>query len=258
MPDDRPATQGPDVALNPGSHGEGRSLREAWDANAQAWIRWARSYELDHSFWQLNLPTLLALLPLPGEMTLDVGCGEGRVARALRERGHHVVGVESSPALAHAAREADPAFEVHVADAAALPLADGSADLAVASLSLMNMDDMPTVVREIARVLRPEGCLCFSVLHPLNSWGDAGDVAYFETVHYSEELVRLQASLTVHDTHRPLSDYTQALEAAGFLIEALREPVPSAAYVAAHPDAARWQRRPGFLHVRAILSLGDR
>jgi SAM-dependent methyltransferase len=165
---------------------DGRSLRAGWDENAAAWLRWARSPELDHAFWHMNLPTLIELLPPPGEITLDVGCGEGRVARALKELGHVVVGVESSPALARAATEGDSAFEVHVADAAAMPLPDGLADVAVASLSLMNMDDMPGVVSEVARVLRPEGRLCFSILHPINSWGDA-EAGYFETVRYHEQ-----------------------------------------------------------------------
>jgi SAM-dependent methyltransferase len=229
------------------------SLRAAWDENAEDWVRWARSRECDHAFWHLNLPALLALLPRPGELTLDVGCGEGRVARALKAAGHHVVGIESSSALAQAAKDADPSFEVQVADAAAMPLPNDVADLAIASLSLMNMDDMPAVIGEIARVLRPEGCLCFSVLHPINSWGDAR-AGYFETVRYTEELERDGARMTLHDTHRPVGDYFDALQAAGFLVERVVEPVPDDAYLAAFPEATRWLQRPGFLHVRARLS----
>jgi SAM-dependent methyltransferase len=229
-----------------------RSLRTAWDENAEDWVRWARSSECDHAFWHLNLPALLALLPQPGELTLDVGCGEGRVARTLKELGHHVVGVESSPVLAQAAKKADPSFEVHVADAAAIPAPNDSADLVIASLSLMNMDDMPRVVGEIARVLRPRGRFCFSVLHPVNSWGDAG-AGYFETVRYTEELERDGARMTLHDTHRPLRDYFAALQDAGFLVERVVEPMPEDAYVAAFPEVARWLERPGFLHVRALL-----
>ena len=230
-----------------------RSLRRAWDAEAAAWIAWARSPAADHAFWSLNLPALLDLAPPPGERTVDVACGEGRVARALKERGHRVVGVEGSPTLAAAAREADPGFDVQVADAADLPLPDACADLAVSSLALMNLDDMPRAVGEVARILRPSGRFCFSVLHPLNSWGDAGDVAYFATVRYAEELVHGDLRLTVNDTHRPLSAYLGALEDAAFVVEALREPVPTDEHVAAHPHAARWRERPGFLHVLARL-----
>jgi ubiquinone/menaquinone biosynthesis C-methylase UbiE len=183
------------------------SLREAWDRSAPDWIRWARSPELDHVFWRLNLPATLALLPEPGDLTLDVGCGEGRLARELIGRGHSVVGIESSPALAQAARDGDPGFEVHEADAIRMPVPDDSADLAVASLSLMNLDDPAAAVAEIARVLTPGSYLCASLLHPLNSWGDArerGAGSYFETARYAEELERDGARMTFHDTHRPL------------------------------------------------------
>jgi ubiquinone/menaquinone biosynthesis C-methylase UbiE len=230
-----------------------RSLRDAWDESAGDWVRWSRSAELDHAFWRLNLPALVALLPAPGGLTLDVGCGEGRVARALKELGHRVVGFDSSPALVAAAREVDPGFDVQVADAADMPFPDDHFDLAVASLSLMNMDDMPGVVSEVGRVLCPAGRFCFSILHPVNSWGDAGDVSYFQTVRYTEELERDGARMTVHDTHRPLSEYLEALAQAGLLVERVVEPVPDDAYLAAVPAVERWRRRPGFLHVRAVL-----
>jgi SAM-dependent methyltransferase len=108
---------------------EEKTLREAWDENAADWARWARSPELDHAFWRLNLPTLINLLPALRGLTLDVGCGEGRVARALKERGYRVVGVESSRALVTAAQEADPSFDVHLADAAQMPFPDDHFDL---------------------------------------------------------------------------------------------------------------------------------
>lgn len=232
---------------------EEKTLREAWDENAADWVRWARSPELDHAFWHLNLPTLINLLPVPRGLTLDVGCGEGRVARALKERGYRMVGVESSPALVEAAQDADKSFDVHLADAAQMPFPDGHFDLVVASLSLMNMDEMPRVVSEIARVLRPTGRFCFSILHSINSWCDAGEVSYFHTVRYSEELTRRDARMTLNDTHRPLSDYFRALEDAGFLTERIVEPLPDDAYLAAVPGVERWRQRPAFLHVRAVL-----
>lgn len=231
------------------------SLRDAWDANAGEWVRWARSHDLDHAFWRLNLPTMLSLLPPPEGLVVDVGCGEGRVARALKERSYQVVGIEGSAALAHAAREADPDFVVEVADAAAMPFPDDHFDLAVASLSLMNMDNLPAVIGEIARVLCPGGRCCFSILHPINTWGDAGR-GYFQTVRYSEILEREGTRLTVHDTHRPLHEYFDRMRDAGFLVERVVEPIPGDDYIAEVPEAAHWRERPGFLHVRGVLPAG--
>jgi ubiquinone/menaquinone biosynthesis C-methylase UbiE len=232
----------------------GPSLRDAWDSSADDWLRWARSSELDHAFWRMNLPTLLSLLLAPSEHgALDVGCGEGRVARAMKERGHRVTGIEFSAALAAAARDSDPEFAVEVADAAAMPFASARFDLAVASLSLMNMDEMPTVLSEIARVLRPRGCLYFSILHPINTWRDAGQ-GYFQTLRYSETLERGGERLTVHDTHRPLQEYLDGAADAGFLVERIVEPMPDEDYVAEVPEAAHWRERPGFLHARCWLT----
>jgi len=225
-------------------------LRTAWHDQAADWVAWAREPDHDHFFWRLSMPALLELLPPPGRRTLDLGCGEGRLARILSERGHRVVGVEGSPALAAAARTADPGLEVHVADAADLPLSDGAVDLVVASMSVLNFDDMPAAVREVARVLEPGGRFCLSTVHPWNSLKDLP--SYFEERAYPETRERGGLSMTFHDTHRPLEAYARALEAAGLLVEAIREPVPDDDHVAAHPGVERWRRTPVFLLIRAV------
>jgi SAM-dependent methyltransferase len=228
-------------------------LGAAWERGAEEWTAWARSRELDHPFWELNLPAFLALLPPPGRLTLDVACGEGRLARELLALGHSVVGVDSSPSLAAAAKELEPAFEIHVADAAAIPLADGAADLAVAMMALMTVDDMPSVVREVARVLEPGGRFCIALLHPNATWADADVESYYETARFEKRVTREGlGSMTFHDVHRPLHDYFDALADAGFLIERLTEPSPGDAYVRRFPEVAAWRREPFLLHLRAV------
>ena len=58
--------------------------------------------------------------------------------------------------------------------------------------------------------------------------------------------------LTFHSEHRPIEAYSRALEAAGLLIEAIREARVPDKSVAANPDSRRWQRIPLFLHLRAV------
>jgi SAM-dependent methyltransferase len=229
----------------------GATLRDAWEAEAAGWIAWARSPGTDHFFWRFSLPALLDLLPPPGRLTVEIGCGEGRVARELGARGHRVVGIEGSPTLADAAREADPGFEVHVADAQAMPLDDASAALVVASMMLLNVDDLDAVVAEVARVLAPGGRFCFSTTHPDSGRQKAGD-DYFAVVRFAETRERDGVRMTFHDVHRPLGSYFGAIERAGLFVEAVREPVPDDAYVADHPQVARWRREPCFLLVRAV------
>ena len=79
------------------------SLRDAWEARAQDWVRWARSPELDNDFWGFHLPEFLRIVPAPGRLTVDVGCGEGRLGRVLSSSGHWVVGSDASMTSVRAA-----------------------------------------------------------------------------------------------------------------------------------------------------------
>ena len=145
-------------------------LSDGWEAQARQWIQWARTPGHD-SYWRFHRDQFLHLLPPPGRLTVDIGCGEGRLARDLKELGHRIVGIDSSPSLIAAAREFDSSIDVRLADAAALPLEDASVDLAVAFMSLQDIDDLPAAVRESARVLEPGGRLCLAIVHPINSAG---------------------------------------------------------------------------------------
>ena len=144
------------------------SLQEYWDEQAGGWAAFARTEGHDVAHARLNFPGFLRLLPPPGRTALDVGCGEGRVGAELERRGYRVVGVDSSPRMVELARER---HEAVVADATALPFDDGAFDLAIAYMSLMNMDDLEGALPEIARVLEPGGRFCFAVTHPFATAG---------------------------------------------------------------------------------------
>jgi SAM-dependent methyltransferase len=235
-------------------------LSAGWEAEARQWIHWARTPGHD-SYWRFHRDQFLRLLPAPGRQTLDIGCGEGRLARDLKELGRRIIGIDSSPSLVAAASAFDPSMDVRLADASALPLDDGCADLAVAFMSLQDIDDMAAAIREAARVLEPGGRLCLAIVHPINSAGRFEDATanahfviegdYLNAFHYADAVERNGLKMTFNSLHRPLEAYFMALEESGFLVEALREPtVPQHAIVSETSD--RWQRIPLFLHVRAL------
>ncbi len=58
--------------------------------------------------------------------------------------------------------------------------------------------------------------------------------------------------MAFHSEHRPLEAYGRALETAGLMIEAIREPKAPDELVALDPAGRRWQRIPMFLHARAV------
>jgi SAM-dependent methyltransferase len=234
-------------------------LRDSWEAHAQDWIAWARAPGHD-SYWRFHRDQFLGLLPPPGKCTIDIGCGEGRFTRHLKELGHRIVGVDASPTLVAAARDRDPVMDIRLCDAAALPFPDASADLAVAFMSLHDIDAMPAVVKEIGRIVGPGGRFCLAIVHPINSAGrfeseraDAPFVIkgdYLQPSRYADTVERSGLSMTFHSQHRSLEAYSLALEATGFMIEAIREPrVPD--HAVSSERGRRWQRLPLFLHLRA-------
>jgi SAM-dependent methyltransferase len=235
-------------------------LSAGWEAEARRWIQWARAPGHD-SYWRFHRDQFLPLLPAPGRLTLDIGCGEGRLARDLKQLGHRVIAIDRSPSLVAAARGSDTAMDVRLADATALPLDDGCADLAVAFMSLQDIDDMPAAIREAARVLQPGGRLCLAIVHPINSAGSFEQAAadapfvikgdYLHAFHYADTVERDGMTMTFNSRHCPLEAYFRALEQAGLLVEALREP-PLPDHAISIGSGRRWQRIPFFLHLRAL------
>jgi SAM-dependent methyltransferase len=102
---------------------------------------------------------------LAGRRVLDIGCGTGRAAEALVERGSRVWGVEPEPEMAELARER--VSTVKVAPAERLPFKDGWFERALMWL-VVHLVDRPRAFGEAARVLRPEGRLAIGTFHPLH------------------------------------------------------------------------------------------
>ena len=230
-------------------------LSRAWDENAENFIRWAREPGLD-SYWQFHRDQFLPLLPEPPQRTLDLGCGEGRLTRHLAGMGYDVRGVDRLPAMIAAAREADPSIELDVADAAALPFADG---VVRAGRRLPDAHGHGRHARGDAGGRSrpcPRRPVVPRVVHPINAAGKFEDASfviagsYLDSSIYRESVSRNGLDMTFVGRHVPLETYVDALADAGFVVERLRE--PSVPEHAVHSERdRRWQRVPLFLHIRA-------
>ncbi len=145
--------------------------KSEWDAMA-AWLDDKHQDEGDLWHRALIDPPVLHLLgDVAGLRVLDLACGNGYLTRKLAGRGAGAVGVDRSAALIDLARRRetrDPRGIVyHVADAAHLDaLKDGSFDLVVCHMALMDIDDAAGALREVARVLRAQGRFIASLSHP--------------------------------------------------------------------------------------------
>ena len=122
----------------------------------------------------------------PGEHVLDVGCGTGNAALLAAERGARVTGVDPAPRLLDVARKEAAALGLHarfaLGHAAALPLANGEADVVVSVFGVIFAPDPRAAAAEMARVTAPGGRIV------LSAWIPSG--AMHEAVRAAEEAVR--------------------------------------------------------------------
>jgi SAM-dependent methyltransferase len=145
--------------------------------------------ELDH---------LSAVLP-PGSRVADIGCGPGHHTRLLRERGFRTVGFDLSRGML----ASQGVRGVAQADMRALPMAAGALDAIWSAAALLHIPrpEVPVVLGEFARVLRPGGELVLSLAE--------GDGEFWEPVPYRSARRRWYV------LHR-LEPFTEQVGDAGF------------------------------------------
>lgn len=198
-------------------------------------------------------PAMLSLLPpLAGARVLDVGCGSGWYAEYLLGQGAAVTSFdldETFVALTRA-RVGERARVLRADLAEPLTFAaDGAFDLAVAPLVLHYLRDWLPSLRELRRVLRPDGLLVFSTHHPFMDWQEFQCADYFALERLEDYW---EGVGPVQFYRRPLTAISAALAEAGFCIERLLEPQPGEAYRQARPEwFERLRVSPWFLLVRA-------
>ncbi|MBI5273208.1 MAG: class I SAM-dependent methyltransferase [Chlamydiia bacterium] len=190
----------------------------------------------------LIFPNLFKLLRLsPGSALLDLGCGQGVLARNLPQETAYV-GVDLSEKLIDEAKKHTKHSQCTflVADATKkLPIQKTNFDYAVCILSLQNMENMSGAIQNAANHLKQRGELILVLNHPCfriprqSSWGiDAQAKLQYRRIN--RYMTPLKIPLQIHPSkgeesaltysfHHSLSDFSQALSAHGFSIRAIEE-----------------------------------
>ncbi|HEV8297525.1 MAG TPA: class I SAM-dependent methyltransferase [Acidimicrobiales bacterium] len=234
--------------------------RELWEQHA-GWWQEGFTDGADPEYEEQMLP--LAAEHLAGAArVLDIGCGEGQVARLAAGRGAHVVGIDPTwRQVAEAARRAGgPAYAL--AEAARLPFGDASFDAAVACLVFEHIDAVDEALAEVGRVLVPGGRFLFFLNHPLLQTPNSGWIddqmldppeQYWRIGKYLDESVMVEEvanGVLLPYVHRPLSRYVNALVASGLVIRLMLEPPPPPGFLARAPEYADAAAIPRLLFLR--------
>jgi SAM-dependent methyltransferase len=201
----------------------------------------------------LDRPACLQLLgDVSGRRVLDAACGPGLYAEELVAQGADVTGLDHSPRMVELSQRRVPSADFRVHDLAN-PLdwvPDESQDLVLLALAMEYVDDRVKTFSELRRVLRPDGAFVLSRLHPTGDWLRHGG-GYFD--------VRLVEDVWTRGWHvrywlTPLERTCEELHEAGFLIERLLEPRPTAAAAAINKNEYELLKREprGFVAIRAV------
>ena len=174
-----------------------------------------------------------------GRRGLDLGCGTGRHALAMVERGMaEVVGLDASPEMLDRARrrpDADRVLWVRQTLPGPLPLADGAFDLAVLGLVAEHLDDLAGTFREVARVLAEGGHCVVSALHPERT-------AEGQRARFIDPETGLRRPIAT--IHREVADYLDAAAVVGLSLVEERSLVVPQELAEVLPRAARYVGKP--------------
>ena len=213
---------------------------DPWEEHA-GWWQEGFTDGADPEYEEQILP--LATEHLAGASSvLDVGTGEGQVARLAAAKAALVVGVDPSWAQLAVARRRAGGPSYGRADATALPFRTGAFDAVVACLVFEHIDDADGALAEVGRVLQAGGRFLFFLNHPLlqapgSGWIDDHilEEQYWRIGPYLVEdktMYEVEKDVFLPFVHRPVSRYVNAMADAGGTCRRMEEPAPPPGFLA--------------------------
>ncbi len=212
-------------------------MSDGWKESAEAWVAvlgergdWSREHVLDAAM-------LRRVEGREFRFALDVGCGEGRFCRLLRQRGIEAVGVDPTHALVAEARRRDAHGQYRIGKAERLEFEDGQFDLVVSYLTLIDIADFRAAIGEMVRVLRTGGSLLIANLTSFTSacaaegWirDEHGRGVHYPVDRYLDEFPQWVAwrGIKIRNWHRPLGAYMTELLDRELVLRFFQEPEPT-------------------------------
>lgn len=196
-------------------------------------------------------PATLDLLgTVSGLTVLDAACGPGFYLTELLANGAEVIGCDASKRMIELAAQRTQGrgnLRVHRLEERFDWIEKESVDVVLCALAYHYLNDRPAFLREVHRMLRPNGSLVISTHHPTSDWIRLGG-SYFDHSTVTETWSR---GWVVTTWRTPLTMLTEEFADAGFAIERLVEPLPDPRMAKTHPDKyEKLMREPGFICFR--------
>jgi SAM-dependent methyltransferase len=217
-------------------------MGDPWDAHAK-WWQDQFTDGVDPEYTEQILPIVASLLPPTGRV-LDIGGGEGQVARVAASGDRSVVALDPSWTQVRVGSERGGGVSWMQGSGLALPVASESFDAAIACLVFEHIPDARAAIAEVARVVKPGGQFLFLLNHPLLQTPGSGWIddqildppeQYWRIGPYlteAETVEEVEKDVFITFFHRPLSVYLNTLAENGLVLEQMMEPAPPPGFLA--------------------------
>lgn len=209
-----------------------------------------------------EIPALFSMMPdLKGKRVLDLGCGFGEHCKMFVDCGaEKVVGVDISSKMLEVAQKENCDVKISYVNMPMEEIAQikEAFDVVVSSLAFHYVEDFAGVVRNIYTLLDKNGVFIFSQEHPFvtcHSGGDRwtrdenGEKKHMNLANYGVEGKRETTWFVdnVKKYHRTFSNIINTLIEAGFSVEQMVEPLPTAEILESYPEHRDLLHKPDFL-----------
>jgi SAM-dependent methyltransferase len=222
------------------------SASDVWDAHAD-WWKSTFTDGADPEYAAEIVPLVLDELAGCSHI-LDLGCGEGQIARALARQSEERVLIGIDPSwrqVSNGAEEGGGPWYIQ-AQGERLPFGDDAFDGICCCLAIEHSEGGDALLGEVARVLAPGGRFLLLVNHPMYQGPESGFVddqilgeRYWRVGPYLREGVTVEdvdAGIAIPFFHRPLSRYLNPLAEHDVLLTKMVEPPPIPAFLAGSID----------------------
>jgi ubiquinone/menaquinone biosynthesis C-methylase UbiE len=247
------------------------TAREAWAQAAERYL----AHCAREANWNklIEIPAMRRLLgDVRGKRTLEVGCGPAHYSIWLAQQGAEAWGLDpAAPLIEEARQQAEAAgveLRLRLGGVELLPeYPEGHFDIVLFPMMLEYVDDIDGAFREAHRLLKPDGFVALSIVHPMRNMSvkyetEDGEELRIISGYLQRGVIEWSGWIMVDEDggdipckshRRTIEDYVEALAGAGFLIEAMREPDASPEGWAINArDCRENQHCPNFLLMKAV------
>jgi SAM-dependent methyltransferase len=204
---------------------ESDQLRASWVANAAAWCDAVRERRIESRRLVTDDAIVQAVLSQRPSTVLDLGCGEGWLARALASHGIAATGVDGSKPLIEAAEALGGARYITATydDILATPAVVGSGfDVVVANFSLLD-DRVEDVLTVLIPALSARGTFVIQTVHPVFAGGERRYADGWQVETFQSFEGDWAESMPWY--FRTLESWSRVFATVGLALQEIREPL---------------------------------